>query len=72
MDSDTTNLLIDRTEGYDIRRYAQTDWPLLKAMLNGIAAREGYPTGVILVEARDEAGSNALHYAAHAGNQGES
>lgn len=43
----------------------------VKTSMDGIATREGVISGLKLVEARDKAGANALHYAAMAGNRGE-
>lgn len=69
--ADTVGVLIERGEKYDILRNAQNNWGQVKTLLDGISTRENVPTGVILTECRDEDGSNALHYAAMAGNRGK-
>lgn len=70
--TDGETLTINRGEIYNILRLAQTDWFQVKALIDNIGKREGVPAGAILVEARDEAGSNALHYAAMKGNAAKS
>lgn len=65
-------LIIERGERYDILRFAsQNNWESVRSLVLGIADREGFEPARILTEARDEAGSNALHYAARAGKQGK-
>lgn len=51
MGLDTAHLHIYGLEGYDMRRYAQSNWEQLKSVLDAIADCEEYPTGVILIEA---------------------
>lgn len=70
--NDPDDLMIERGERYDILRCASLgDWESVKSLIMGISQREQFEPARVLTEARDEAGSNALHYAARTGNQGK-
>lgn len=69
--SDSGNYIED-FEGHDIRRNTLSgDWAQVKSLIDYIAQREGFPSSLILLEARDSTGSNVLHYAVQKNNSGK-
>lgn len=67
-----SGIIIEDSEGHDIRRNALLgDWAQVRSLIDNIAQREGFAPALILLEARDQAGSNVLHYAVQKDNAGK-